>query len=308
MSESMRAVIITTPGPPEVMRLIQAHRPEPGPGELLVRVEAAGVNPVDLATRAGVFHGRWFSGTPQLGLGWDVSGTVAAAGAAVSGFSAGDRVMAMNDQFARPTGCYADLVTVPAAAAAHVPDGLDFVAAATIPLNGNTAAESLELLALAPGQRLLVTGAAGAVGGFAVSLAAAQGVRVTALAAAKDDDLARGFGATEVLARDTDLTGLRAFDGVLDAAMLGERAIGAVADGGAFLSVSPSVTPRAERGIRVETVKAAALGDRTAELARLAVAGVVKPRVAGTRRLADAVQAHRLAAEGTTRARWVLIP
>lgn len=308
MSAMMRAVVIDEPGGPEALRMIEAEIPDPGAKELRITMAGACVNPVDIGTRSGLYHGRWFTGTPRIGLGWDVAGVVSAVGAEVTGFDVGDRVLALDDRFSRPLRCYAEEVVVPASAAGQVPDRLDLVTASTIPMNGSTAAESLEALDLSPGATLLVTGAAAAVGGFAVSLAARAGIEVTGLAAAKDAELVRGVGAAHVVARGTSYDEIGPYDAVLDAAMVGAPAIAAVRDGGRFVAVSPSKAPPQERGITVHVVLSRPIGSRIEWLAGLAAGNELHPRVAGTLPLAEAAEAHRRFESEITRARWVLVP
>lgn len=304
----MKAITMTEPGGPEVLRVSEIAKPEPGPGDVLIRVEAACVNPVDLATRAGVFHGRWFEGKPTLGLGWDACGVIEQVGTDVKRFSVGERVLCMNDQFKQPSRCYAEYLIAAEPTLARCPAGLDPVVAATLPMNTATADQSLAALQLPEGSTVLITGAAAAVGGFAVSLAAEHGLRAIGLAAAKDEELVRSFGAIDFVPRGTAYTELTSIDAVVDAAQVGQEAIGAVRDNGVFVAVSPSSAPEPERGITVHTVLSKPIGYRLEEMALMAQAGKIFPRVAGKIPLTEAAEAHRLAEQGTTRARWVLIP
>ena len=163
----------------------------------------------------------------RAGLGWDFAGTVVATGAGV-GLAVGTPVAGMVGGFDRDFGTYAEQLVLPAADIAVVPDGLGLVAASTVPLNGLAAAQIIDLLGEAPsdGNRLLVTGAAGAVGGYVASLAQDHGWRVTGLARAQDEDFVRGLGA------DFTTHAQPGWDAVADGAALQERGLGLVRDGG----------------------------------------------------------------------------
>lgn len=192
--------------------------------------------------------------------------------------------------------------------------GTDLVAAATLPLNASTALRALDLLGLAAGQTVLVTGASGAVGGFAVELAAARGLRVVATAGDGDEDLVRGLGAEVFVPRSAPLgEAVRqavpgGVDGALDAAVLGLRALDAVRGGGAFVSVISGAAPPALRGIRVTTVLVRADGAALRDLSVLAERGTLGLRVADTLPLADVADAHRRMDMGGVRGRLVLVP
>lgn len=274
-----------------------------GPGDIRIRVTAAAVNPVDtfLSTPAGR---EAFGLTGPIGLGWDVSGTVAETGADVDGIGIGDAVAALHTDVAAPARTHATEVVVPATAAARLPDGLDPVAAASVPLNALTAAQALDLLGPPEGRRLLVTGAAGAVGGYAVTLAARAGWTVTGLARPSDRDFVLHAGADELVTEPPQ----RSYDAVLDTATLNDAAIGAAHDGGAYVGMLPGWPMPEERGVTVRTVSVEADGARLAELLALHVSGVLEPRVAGQVPLTDAATAYDKVAGGAHRGRWLLIP
>ncbi|MFI9153555.1 NADP-dependent oxidoreductase [Streptomyces sp. NPDC053367] len=295
----MRAAVVTEFGGPEAVRIVDAPVPEPAARQVRIKVEAATLNPVDAGVRSGGFGG---AGT-QLGLGWDVAGTVDAVGVA-SAWQPGERVVALQYGVAKALGTHAEYVVVDTDAVAKVPASVDVVHAATLPLNALTAAQALDLLDLRPGQSLLVTGAAGAVGGFAVQLAAHAGVEVTGLAREDDEELVRSLGASAFVTDGTE----GGFDAVLDAAVLGERALARARDGGAYAGVIPQAEPPSVRGVRVAAVEVAADGARLAELARLVDDGVLTLRVAETVPLEDAQKAHARLAEGGVRGRVVLVP
>jgi NADPH:quinone reductase-like Zn-dependent oxidoreductase len=252
----------------------------------------------------------------QWGLGWDVAGIVDAVGP-MSTVAVGTAVIAMVPGPVRFLGAQADHVVVNANAAAPAPSGVDATLASTIPLNGLTAAQSLELLALRAGDTVLITGAAGAVGGYAVELAKHLGLRVVALAADTDEDLVTSvLGADWFVPRSDDPSAAvrqlfpGGVDGVLDTASLAGRIVGAVRDGGAFVTVDPRENglPEAGRGIRRRVTLAAADASRLTTLSDLAAAGRLTPRVAQTYPLSDARKAHTQLAEGGLRGRIVLVP
>jgi NADPH:quinone reductase-like Zn-dependent oxidoreductase len=296
----MRAAVVTTFGGPEAVQIVETEVPEPAARQVRIKVAATALNPVDAGVRAGAFGGAG----KQIGLGWDIAGTVDATGVA-SAWSVGDEVVALDHGVENPLGAHAEYVVVDTDAVALAPRTADAVAAATLPLNALTAVQALDLLELTPGQRLLVTGAAGAVGGYAVQLAAHRGVPVTALAREEDEELVRSLGAVSFASGAVAPGG---FDAVLDAAVLGETALAWVRDGGAYVGVIPQAGPAPVRDVRVGTVQVRADGAQLAELAGLVDEGVLTLRVAETYALDDAAKAHARLAEGGVRGRLVLVP
>lgn len=299
----MRAVVVKAFGGPETAELVEAALPEPGPGQVRIKVAAAAVNPVDLAYRAGVLVPMPEDG--QLGLGWDVAGTVDAVGAG-AGFTAEAEVVALAAGPAA-TKTHAEYVVVDGSAVAPAPASVDAAHAATVPLNTLTADQALDLLEAGPGSTLLVTGAAGAVGGYAVQLAHRAGFTVVAVAGAGDEELVRSFGADRFVGRD-EPAGPGPVDAVLDAAVIGAEALAYVRDGGEYIGVIPPAAPAPERGIRVRAVAVTADGKRLAELVELVDKGVLTPRVARSYPLEQAAEAHALAAKSGVRGRIVLVP
>ncbi|MDC0767429.1 NADP-dependent oxidoreductase [Streptomyces sp. HD] len=296
----MRAAVVNVFGGPEVVEVVEAEVPEPGARQVRIKVAAATLNPVDAGVRAGVFGG---AGKP-IGLGWDVAGVVDAVGVG-SAWSVGDEVVALDYGMVKPLGTHAEYVVVDTDAAAKAPATVDTVHAATLPLNALTAEQALDRLELTPGQSLLVTGAAGAVGGYAVQLAAHRGIPVTGLAREADEELVRSLGATPAV---NGAVGAGSFDAVLDAAVLDEPALAWVRDGGAYIGVIPQAQPGSVRGVRTGAVEVSADGRRLAELVRLVDEGVLTTRVAETFALDDAAKAHARLAEGGVRGRLVLVP
>ncbi|MFD0684078.1 NADP-dependent oxidoreductase [Actinomadura fibrosa] len=322
----MRAIIVRAPGEPEALETVEVDEPVPGPRQVRIRVAAAAVNPVDAVTRSGALAAAGLmpafgpgdggpAGRETIGIGWDVAGTVDAVGPGTTRLVSGDEVIGLRDRLDVPLGAYADALVLDEDAVARAPRSLDAAHAATLPLNGLTAFQALDLLDLPAGASVLVTGAAGAVGGYAVELAAHRGLRVVASASAADEDLVRGFGAELFVPRGAHLgDAVRALvpggvDSAVDTALLSITALDAVRNGGGFVAVSggPAV-PTPLRGIRVHNVWISADAAQLGHLAVLADAGHLTPRVAATLPLEQAVEAHRRLEKGGLRGRLVLIP
>ncbi|NIH87031.1 alcohol dehydrogenase catalytic domain-containing protein [Amycolatopsis granulosa] len=308
----MRAVVVEEFGGPEVLKVVDVPVPVPGPAQVRIRVSATTVNPVDLATAAGLFARTGVVPAGRAAIGWDVAGVVEEAGAGVA-FAPGEPVIGLRARLTDPQGAWAEQIVLDAAAVAPAPPGIDPVAAATLPLNALTALQALDALNLKTGRTLLVTGAAGGVGGFAVELAALRGLRVVAAAGEHDEEAVRGFGAeffvprTEILAEGVRKRVPGGVDGVIDAAVLGYAALDAVRDGGAFAAVIGN-GPDNYRGIRIQPVRIAADGTALTGLSRLAAAGHLTLRVAETLPLADAAKAAARFGAGGLRGRLVLVP
>jgi NADPH:quinone reductase-like Zn-dependent oxidoreductase len=301
---TFKAAVVRTPGGPDSIEFIDVPIAEPGPGEARVRIAAAAVNPVDLAVAGGVFHGMGLINQPDhTGLGWDFAGTVRAAGPGVD-LPAGTRVAGLVDGFDRDFGTYAEQLIVPATNLAVVPDGLDLAAASTVPLNALTAAQILDLLGDAPadGKSLLVTGAAGAVGGYVAALAPDRGWQVTGLARAEDEDFVRSLGAGFTTQAEPG------WDAVADGAVMQELALALVRDGGAFVGVQPSAKLPTERGIRVDAVVVHPDDPRLAGLLARTASGELPARVHAVVPLDQVADAHRAVAKGGLRGRYVLTP
>ncbi|WP_433608414.1 NADP-dependent oxidoreductase [Dactylosporangium sp. CA-139114] len=196
-------------GGPEVLRVVEADVPVPGPTEILVETRAIGVNPVDWKTRTT----GGSLGEPPFTVGWEVAGVVAATGPGVTRFAVGDEVFGL-PWFPREAGAYAQYVTGPARHFASKPPGLTFEEAGGLALAGLTALQVLyETAVVLPGQRVLIPAAAGGVGHLAVQLAKLRGAYVIGTASAAKHDLVRSLGADEVLDHHTeDYSALRDID------------------------------------------------------------------------------------------------
>jgi NADPH:quinone reductase-like Zn-dependent oxidoreductase len=305
-----RAIRFHDYGGAEVLRFEEIEQPAPKDGEMLVRVHAASVNPVDWKIRDGLVRKRL---NPQLPVipGGDLSGEVAAVGPGVTDFRVGDPVFAMIGLL----GAYAEHVTFKAAMAASKPASIDHVQAASVPLVGLTAWQALhEQADIRPGQRVFVLAAAGGVGGFAVQLARAAGALVIASAAAKNADYVRGLGASEVL--DYRIDSAARYAGGVDLVMdlaggdASIRALELLTPAGALVAIAaPSETLKeraAKLGRRVLALQGRPDGAQLAELASLIDAGKVTTTVAAVFPLAEAAAAQELSKLGHTRGKIIL--
>jgi NADPH:quinone reductase len=297
---------VTAHGPPEVLRLAERPDPSPGRGEVVVRIRAANVNPTDIAVRSGQ-HPR--SPRPPFVPGWDLAGEVAAVGEGVEGFAPGDRVVGMIPfgRIGGRVGAYAEAAAVDQGWLAPLDGAVDDAIAATLPLNALTARQALDLIDAPTGSTLLITGATGAVGGFATQLAVGDGYRVLAQASTDDEDWVASLGATEVLPRSTDLSTVGPVDAVLDAVPLGPASTACLRDGGtAVFTRPPGAAP--DRELRFETVLVetdpASLRWLTTDL----VDGRLRTRVAEVLPLVEAARAHALNEAGGLRGKVVLAP
>ncbi|HEX6453947.1 MAG TPA: NADP-dependent oxidoreductase [Trebonia sp.] len=315
MSE-MRAVGFAEFGDASVLGIVTLPVPDPGPGQVRVHVTAATVNPTDIAFRAGLRGGRGLPDgvRPPFIAGMDLAGVIDAVGPDVSGWTGGDQVMAAVSPWEPGGGAQAEYRVVDTDQLARVPDGMALTAAATLPMNGMTVRAALDMLALPTGAVLAVTGAAGAVGGYAIQLGIHDGLRVVADAAPADEELIRGLGATHVVPRgDGFAAAVRSAypsgaDGLIDAALIGPPALAAVKDGGQLIAVRP-FQGDTERGITISLVLVGRHlheGARIAELADLAAKGVLTPRVAELIPAEHAADAHRKLEAGGVRGRLVL--
>lgn len=311
----MRALVIHEFGDPDVLEVVDLPVPEPGAGQVRVRVAGSSVNPIDLSTRSGALaHAGLLAPADRTALGWDVAGTVDAVGPGVTRVAVGQPVVGIRDLLSAVPGAQAEAVLLDESAVAPAPASVSLVEAATLPLNAVTADRALDLAGLAAGQTLLVTGAAGAVGGFAVQLASLRGIRTVAVASAADAERVRELGASEFVARTEPLAeAVRALvpggvDAVIDAAVLGIVAHEALRGGGTFVALVRPFAPPPIRGTSVVVQEAYADGARLAGLAALVDAGVLTLRVADTLPLERAAEAHRRLDGGGVRGRLVLTP
>jgi NADPH:quinone reductase-like Zn-dependent oxidoreductase len=230
----MKAIVVHEYGGPEVLKFEEHPDPVPGPGEVLVRVAAASVNPIDYKRRAGLTKDFYPMKFPGL-IGVDMSGTVVKIEPGVEGFSVGDRVFAMADD------TYAELCVVKAAVLAKVPKGLDLVQAAALPLATTTGNQLLLATGVKSGQTVMVVGAVGNVGRSAVFTAKQRGAAVIAGVLKRQMDRAKTVGADQVVATDDDtaMAKLPPVDAVADTVggKTAEKLIAKVKPGGVFATV-----------------------------------------------------------------------
>jgi NADPH:quinone reductase-like Zn-dependent oxidoreductase len=230
----MKAVVVHQYGGPEVLKFEDFPDPVPGPGEVLVRVAAASVNPIDYKRRAGLTKDFYPIRFPGL-IGVDVAGTVVKIGPGVEGFSVGDQVFAMADN------TYAELCVVKAEVLAKVPKGLDLIQAAALPLVTTTGNQLMSATGIKGGQTVLVVGAAGNVGRSAVFTAKERGATVIAGVLKRQVDETKTAGADQLIATDDDTTmaNLAPLDAVADTVggRIAEKLIAKVKPGGVYASV-----------------------------------------------------------------------
>ncbi|MGW3516219.1 NADP-dependent oxidoreductase [Streptomyces sp. G2] len=307
----MRAISQDTHGTPEVLEQVLLPRPAPGPGQILVAVRAAGVNPTDWKHRAaGLFLGRL-----PLVLGWDVSGVVEAVGFGVTLFKPGDEVFGMLP-YPHGVGSHAEYVTGPARAFAAKPDGIDHVQAGALPLAALTAYQAIvDTAAVGPGQRVLIHAAAGGVGHLAVQIAKARGAYVIGTASAAKHEFVRSIGADEVIDyRTTDFRdAVQDVDMVLDP-LSGDtraRSLDVLRPGGVLVSILPGTDPdeaakAAARGVRVESLLVEADHAGMNAVAGLAASGALRAHVEAVFPLAEAAKAHALGETNRTTGKIVL--
>lgn len=301
MNGQMKAVSQDELGGPEVLKLVTLPIPEPGVSEVLIRVHAAGVNPIDGAQRqTGAFVGE-----PPFVLGWDVCGAVEAVGPGVTLYKPGDVVFGLLP-FPSGHGAYAEYVVGPTRAFVPKPDRLDYVQAAAIPMVGLTAWQALvDTAGVGEGSRVLIDAASGGIGHLAVQIAKARGAHVTALASAANQGFVKSLGADEVIDyKDTDFTKVVSDQDVVLDIVGGDypaRALEVLKPGGILVSTQPSsleesvVKAAAERDIRVAGVIVEADEIGMSSLADLAAEGKLVPTIAATFSLEDAASASATA-------------
>ncbi|MFD6872971.1 MULTISPECIES: NADP-dependent oxidoreductase [unclassified Streptomyces] len=304
----MRAMVVNEWGGPENLVEREIERPEPGLGEVLVRVHAAGVNPVDWKTRASGALINWGE-TPIVG--WDVSGTVEAVGPGVTLHGAGDEVFGM-PLFPRQAGAYAEYVVAPARHFARKPVSLDHVQAAALPLAALTAWQALvDTAAVTAGQRVLVHAAAGGVGHLAVQIAKARGAYVIGTASAAKHELLRELGADELIDyREQDFTeAVSEVDVVIDALGDGtaERSLKVLKAGGHLISLpGPDSVPADAGAARAVWMLVEPDLGGLEGIAALADQGLLKPLVDTVLPLEQAARAHEIGELGRTTGKIVL--
>lgn len=313
--QTMTIVTQSSFGGPEVLRIDQAPRPVPLPTEVLVRVEAAGINPVDWKSRAG--HGMaGVLGEPPFVLGWDVAGVVEEIGFGVTTLAPGDRVFGM-PWFPRAAGGYGQFVTAPARHFVTIPDNLTMEQAAGVPLAALTAWQVLvDTADVRAGQTVVVTAAAGGVGHFVVQLAQQLGATVIAVASERHHDWLLAHGASQAIDyTQVDFsTQVSSADVVVELVGSDEsatRGVAALRPGGLIVAVpggvSPAVAAAAEQaGVRTSWFLVAPDRLGMTRIAELLASGTVVVEIAEVFDLADVAKAHELSESGRTHGKLVL--
>jgi NADPH:quinone reductase-like Zn-dependent oxidoreductase len=310
--ENMKAVRIHNYGGPEVLQFEDAPRPTPGSGELLIRVHAASVNAIDWKIRAGYLKDVFPVPLPFI-PGWDVSGVVEAVGSGATKFKKGDEVYARPDIARSGKGTYAEYVVVQEAEAAIKPKSVDHVHAAAIPVVGLTAWQALfDKGGLSKGQKILIHGAAGGVGSFAVQLAKWKGAHVIGTASGRNQEFLQEFGVDEPIdyekTRFEDV--VHDVDVVLDTrgGDTQSRSWKVLKKGGILVSIvaPPSADEAAKHGVRSAFFSAQPNSSQLSEIAKLVDAGKLKPVVETVLPLSDARRALELNETGHARGKIVL--
>jgi NADPH:quinone reductase-like Zn-dependent oxidoreductase len=312
----MKAVRIKRYGNEEVVELAEVERPQLGENQLLVKVRAAAVNPVDWKIRDGL--GELFGLKPPLILGCEVAGTVEALGSQapsrtdVSDFVAGDEVYGYLSAY---SGGYAEYVAAPASELIRKPKQIDFDTAASVPVAALTAWQGIfDHGELAKGQRILITGASGAVGSMAVQLAKSKGAYVIGTGSGRNEEFVRKLGADEFI----DYKKAKFEDKVSGADVVfdtvggdtQERTFRTLKRGGVLVSTvsRPSAEKAKEFGVTVAMVAVMPKPDQLAEINRLLKSGKLKVRVATVLPLTEVKKAHQLSASGHADGKIILHP
>ncbi len=297
---------VTAFGPPEVLKAAKRPYPEPLEGEVVVRIDAANVNPTDIGARSAPAP-RLPELRPPFVLGWDLAGEVADVGPGVDRWQIGDPVVGMIPWYrvGGSAGAYAQAAVVQPEWLAPRPAELDAITGATVPLNALTASQDLNGLGLAPGATILITGASGGVGSYATQLAVAAGLHVLAIASDGDEGWVESLGAAEVLPRSTELSTIDPVDALFDAVPIGAEATVAVKEhGAAVFTRRVEVADRPDLQIETPLVRTDPLA--LEQLTQKVAEGRLRTRVARTIPLTEAAEAHRLVERGGLRGKIVL--
>jgi NADPH2:quinone reductase len=307
----MRAVRQFEFGGPEVLRLVDLPEPPARPGRVRVRVTAAGVNPIDVAARSGWLKTRLPDLTPPFTLGNDLAGTVLDDGGA---YPIGTRVAGLSPWLLTREGTYAEIVSVDPAWLAGIPPSIDDVVAAAVPLSAQTGLQALDQAGVGPGGTVLVVGAGGAVGSFAVQGAVQRGARVLAVASAGDETYLAALGVQAVLPRPQTPDDLVAavrdlfpegVDTVIDTAGL-PGAIAAVRTGGIFSTAVTAAMPAPTDGVEVRRIQAHSDGNLLQRVLDQIAAGSMTVRIGLRLPLDQVAEAHAAMQNRSIRGKIVL--
>ena len=313
----MRAIALTEFGGNDRLELTEVDEPKVGPDFVLIRVRGAGLNPVDWKIRQGSLEGRFPHIFPVV-PGWEAAGVVEQVGPAVTGVAVGDEVFAYCRKHFVGEGTYAEYVSVPEDFVSRKPEALDFVPAGAVPLAGLTAFQALvEATAVRAGETVLVQGAAGGVGTFAVQIARARGAQVIGTATAPKHEFLRELGTSEEIdysqvdfveaVRDLRTEGVDVVFDLFGGETLW-RSVDVVADRGRIVSLADPLTDDhyRQRGIVPAYVFVRPSGSQLAELARLIDGGEMRVEVEASYPLEDAAQALERLEGGRVRGKLAL--
>lgn len=309
----MMAIRFHEYGAPGVLRYEDTERPEPAPGEVLIEVAAASFNPVDAAIRAGYLRQVFAISLPHI-PGIDVAGTIAALGPDVTRWKAGDRVIGFLSMVR--DGAAADFVTASAEILAPAPTTIALTDAAALPAAAQTAWQALfEHAELRTGQRVLINGAGGGVGGYAVQLAKRAGAFVIATASPRSADAVRTQGADQIV--DYTVTSAaeavrEPVDAVLNLVAVGESDIaaltGLIRTGGVIVTTATPAAGDPGRDVRAVGMQLRTDADQLANLSKMVDAGELRVEVSAVYPLSEAATAHELSAAGRIRGKVLLTP
>jgi NADPH:quinone reductase-like Zn-dependent oxidoreductase len=309
----MKAIRYHEYGDPSVLRYEDAARPEPAQGEVLVAVAATSFNPVDAGIRAGYLRQVFPVSLPHI-PGIDVAGTVVALGAGVTRWTAGDQVIGFLPM--APDGAAAEFVTAPAEILAPAPTTIPLAHAAALPAAAQTAWQALfEHAELRAGQRVLINGAGGGVGGYAVQLAKQAGAFVIATASPRSADAVGAQGADQII--DYTVTSpagtlTETVDAVLNLVAAADSEVvaltGLIRDGGVIVTTATPAAGDADRGVRAVGMQLRTDAGQLASLAKMVDAGELSVEVSATYPLSQAASVHELSAAGQIRGKVLLTP
>jgi len=309
----MKAIRFHGYGEPSVLRYEDAERPAPAEGEVLVEVAATSFNPVDAGIRAGYLQQVFAVSLPHI-PGIDVAGTVVALGAGVTRWTVGEQAIGFLPMV--PDGAAAEFVTASAEILAPAPTTIPLTHAAALPAAAQTAWQALfEHAELRAGQRVLINGAGGGVGGYAVQLAKQAGAFVIATASPRSADAVRAQGADQII--DYTATSpaevlTEPVDAVLNLVAAAESEMvaltGLIRDGGVIVSTATPAAGDADRDVRATGMQLRTDADQLGNLAKLVDAGELKVEISATYPLSEAASVHELSAAGRIRGKVLLTP